>query len=371
MRRMISLVAAAVAAATPLAALAIDVADGKLSVSGSGEWGFARTGAGGNVYGPATPDGNYDLAMFDLALSARPAPDLVVNAQLGFDSDEVSAEWVFAEWRAHDLFRLRVGKVVQPLGNYAEVRFNGTSRPFFELPQSVYGPSEVGGTAYLGVGATGDLRFESGWTLGYDVYGGQIEIDAFEPYDALRPGADLAAFPGVEGKEARGFVGLRFSVTTPFDLVLRVSGYGGQLDADGGEGKTELNVEGVSALYRGEKLWVSTELFSSNEQDRERTVGGYAEAAYFVTPHWQLALRAEASRTTLQGERTTIVENGDQLLRHAEAAVGVSYWINPSFVLRASYHETRGNRYAVPAAGPLAGLHDGTRSVLAGAQFSF
>jgi methyl-accepting chemotaxis protein len=47
--RRVSLAVAAIAAAAPLAAFPIDVADGKLSVSGYGSWGFAKTTRGGNV----------------------------------------------------------------------------------------------------------------------------------------------------------------------------------------------------------------------------------------------------------------------------------------------------------------------------------
>jgi hypothetical protein len=308
--------------------------------------------------------------MFDLALTARPTPDVLIHAQLGFDPDEVQAEWVFAEWRAIDAFRLRAGKIAQPLGNFAENRFIGTLRPFFDLPKSIYGPGEIGASAFFGVGATGEFPFESGWALAYDVYGGEIRVPAFEPYDALRPGADVAtALTRVEDKALRNLVGLRFSVTTPIDVVVRVSGYGGQID-DPDLGKTEVHVEGVSAQYRGERLWASAELFTTEELHRERGVAGYAELAFFVTPHWQLAVRAEGTRLTLFGDTVTIPD-GNQLTRHAEAALGVNYWISPGMVLKASVHETRGNRFAVPAGGLDAGLRDRTTSFVAGAQFTF
>jgi hypothetical protein len=355
--------------AAPRAGAAVDVADGKLSVNGYGSWAYARTAAH-NLYGDATPEGNYDLAMFDLALSARPTPDVFVHAQLGFDRDEVSAEWVFGEWRAIDAFRLRAGKICQPLGNFAETRFTGTLRPFFDLPKAIYGAGEIGATSFLGVGATGDVPFDSGWGLAYDLYGGEVRVPAFEPYDALRPGADVsAALTDVQDKRLRNLVGLRFSVTTPFDLVVRVSGYGGQVDDDA-NGRVAYHVEGVSALYRGERLWLSAELFTAEEMHHERTVAAYAEVAWFVTPHWQVAARAEAARVTLYGD-TVAIPDGDQLTRHAEAALGVSYWLSPSMVLKASVHETRGNRFAVPAAGIDAGLRDRTLSFVSGAQFSF
>ncbi len=355
--------------AAPRVGAAIDLADGKLSVNGSGSWAYARTGAH-NVYGEATPAGNYDNAMFDLAMTARPTDDVLIHAQLGFDPDEVQAEWVFAEWRAIDAFRLRAGKICQPLGNFAENRFTGTLRPFFDLSNSIYGPGEIGATSFLGVGATGEFPFESGWALAYDVYGGEIRVPAFEPYDALRADADPAvALTEVQDKPLRNLVGLRFSVTTPIDVVVRVSGYGGQID-DPEEGKIEVHVEGVSAQYRGERLWASAEAFTTEEMHHERGVAGYVELAYFVTPRWQLAARAEAAHMTLFGD-TISIPDGAQLKRHAEAALGVSYWISPSMVLKASVHETRGNRFAVPAGGLAAGLRDRTTSFVAGAQFTF
>ena len=125
------------------AAAAVDVGDGKLTIHGSGGWAYARTDA--NFYF-ADEDGDYERAMFDLALSARPADQLVISAQLGFDPGEVELEWAFAEWRFSDAARVRLGQVQQPFGNYSELKFVGTARPFFELATGVYGPADMGAT---------------------------------------------------------------------------------------------------------------------------------------------------------------------------------------------------------------------------------
>src|SRR5512133_1227279 len=169
--------------ATP--AGAIDVANGKLTVSGFGEWGYGRTW-NENEYLLGTEEGNYQNAQFALAVTARPQDELVVAGQIFLDADgEVSLDWGFAEYRVNDLLRIRVGKVKNPLGLFMEVKDVGTLRPFFTLPQSIYGPNDFAAEAYLGVGFTGEWQGPSGWGLAYDAYVGALEIPSFEPAMAI------------------------------------------------------------------------------------------------------------------------------------------------------------------------------------------
>jgi hypothetical protein len=368
MKRLLAVLVLAVAAP---AARAIELADGKLSVNGDGQWAYQRT-AKANTFLDASPAGNYQTAMFDLLLSARPSEDVTITALLGFDPEEVAAEWAFAEWRVADLLRLRAGKVKQPLGNYSELQFVGTARPFFTVPTTIYGPANIAADAYLGAGATGEWSSDSGWGLQYDVYGGALQLTAFDPFEALRPGADPATLvPQHEMEHLNDLVGGRISVTTPLDVVLRFSSYGGRVHQMNETEQNRFLVYGVSALYRGEKLWVSTEFFRRTESDADADLAGYAEVAWFLTPRWQLAARAERSRTTMTDKTSGVVPNGDQLLRHDEAALGLSYWVSPQLVVRGSYHEIRGNRFSIPEGGVANGLENRTRSVIAGAQFAF
>jgi hypothetical protein len=306
--------------------------------------------------------------MFDLVLTARPTEQLVIATQLGFDQEDVELEWAFAEWRFDDAFRLRAGKVKQPLGNYMELQFVGTARPFFTLPTSVYGPAEIGAASYSGVGFTGEVSSDSGWALQYDGYGGAIELDAFEPFEVLEPGyvPETGEAPTEENEEllVENIVGGRVSLASPWGVTLRLSGYGGKLDNHEASRPTLL-VAGVSLLYRGEKLWVSTEAFQSAELGAETHRSAYAEVAWFLTPHVQLATRYEAARTTMED-----FDGGSPLLRHDEVGAGVNYWFNPQLVVKGSFHLARGKKFARDDADATSSP-DRTRLFVAGAQFMF
>jgi hypothetical protein len=365
---------AAVAAAVlgvPAAGSAVELADGLLNVNGSGEWAYLRTDHGTYPTSPvADDDGEWETAMFDLLLTARPSDRLTVVAQLGFHPEDVGLEWGFAEWRFDDLFRARAGKMKQPFGNYAEIQFIGTARPLYTLPTSIYGPAGLGATAVSGVGLTGDWTSRSGWGLAYDAYVGGVELPILEPYEVLLPAAGVAEELHVEHLE--NMVGGRLSLTTPGGIVLRLSGYGGTLTAQEGAEAGEDHVlvtSGLSLFYRGDKLWLSAEAFHAGEYGVEQQLAAYAEAAWFFTPKLQLAGRWEASRVTLDD-----FDGSSPLLRHDEVVLGVNYWLAPELVVKASVHGVRGHRFAAPATTPAdpTTLSDGdTLLLVGGVQFTF
>jgi hypothetical protein len=367
-----ALPAAALAAllAAP-AAWAVDIADGQLSIHADGQWAYQRT-SGRNSYGDATPEGNYDTAMLDLVLTARPAEDLVISAQLGFDPEGTALEWGFAEWRFSEKVRLRVGEVPQPFGNLNELRFAGTTRPFYHLPSSVYGPANVVGTAYLGLGATGQVASDGGWTLAYDAYGGAVKLAEAEPYAALsRPGSGEAQAPvAVEEQQVRDLVGGRLSLTTPGEVTARLSGYYGRLvHGEDSEGFSSL---GASVQYRGERLWLSAEVFRSEEEDSEVALTTYASVGWMLTGHLQVAAQYEWARTTFDGSPDS------PLLRHDAYGLGLSWWVNPSLVFKACWHRVDGNRFAYPEgatptelADPATAPSTRTDAFTVGTQFAF
>jgi hypothetical protein len=331
--------AALLLAALPAPARSVDVADGKLTLHADGQWAYQRT-FNQNSYGEASPDGNYQTALFDLTVRARPAADVVINAQLGFDPEGVELEWGFVEWRLADQVRLRIGKVFQPFGNFTELRFAGTARAFFDLPTSIYGPATIAGDAYFGAGVTGQLHLgRSGWTLLYDAYGGAMQISEFEPYTGLLGETGPAV---VHPREIREMVGGRLSFTAPNDLVLRYSMYGGRMVPDEDGSWQGLVVYGVSAEWRNDDWWTSAELFHTIELGREHSAAAYLSVARFVTPQLQLAGRLDWRTTFPRGVGSS------RLLEHREAAVGVNYWVTPEFALKSSFHLVDGNRFAVP-----------------------
>jgi hypothetical protein len=371
--RRLGIVAATCAALLAAPAGAVELADGKLTVSGFGEWGYGRT-TNENAYLIGEEDGGYENAQFALALTARPQEDVVVAGQLFAARDGTfTLDWAFAEYRFDDLLRFRIGKVKNPLGIFMEVKDVGTLRPFFTLPQSIYGPGEFAAEAYQGVGATGEWNHESGWGVAYDAYAGALEVPKAEPAEvALAIPVPTPATPWKfsdlrEEEEAKGVLGGRVTLVTPIDgLTARVSAFTGELSAEEGEAKERLAVIGVSAEYATERLQVRGEYFRGTEGDEETNLGGYAEVAWSFRRDLQVALRFDEAHQHVEGLRAD-----SRFVGHHEAAVGLSYWPSPNLVFKASYHNVDGNRFAVPALSQDGTLDRTTHLFVAGAQFSF
>ena len=288
------------------------------------------------------------------------------------ESGEAAIDWAFGEYRVNDALRVRAGKVKNPFGLFMEVKDVGTLRPFFTLPQSIYGASNFGAESYMGAGITGAWDGER-WGLGYDLYFGALEIPAFEPTAAPMVGLGGTAPPfdfsavGVEDEEAKPVVGGRLVLSTPLDgLTFRLSGYEGSLQVPDAE---ELHVTcfGVSAEYALDRFQLRGEAFRGREGDVETNTSAYAEAAWTFLPRLQAAVRYEVARQKKDG-----VPDDSPLLRHDEVAFGLSYWASANLVFKASYHHVEGNRFAVPALS----ADDGsiplrTDLFVTGAQFSF
>jgi hypothetical protein len=369
MRKVGTLVLLAVmAVASP--APALEVAEGKLSIAGFGGWGYGRT-RGDNAFFVGDPEGNYENAQFSLALTAQPKDDVLVAGQIFFAPDgEVSLDWAFAEYRLHDLLRLRAGKVKNPFGLFMEVKDVGTLRPFFTLPYSIYGPGNFGAESYLGAGITGAWQSAGGWELGYDLFGGALEIPSFEPAEALLAGIppyDFGAI-AIEEEEARDVVGARISITPPVPgLELRLSGYTGEILEAGRPDPERVIAYGVSLQYALDRLQIRGELFRSEEGDAETNLAGYAEVAWSFLPQLQIAARFEQSRSEKEG-----LPSSSSLLEHTEEAIGLSYWPSPDLVFKASYHRIEGNRFALPELSePDGSVDERTDLFLAGVQFAF
>ncbi len=369
MRRFVLLAAASLLA--PAVARAVDINDGQLAIHGDGAWSFQRT-SNGNGYLDATPDGNYDLASFNLVVAARPEPRLTITADLAFDPHHVGLEWMFVEWRVSDQLRLRAGRVKQPIGSSGELIFAGTTRPFYQLPVSVYGPANIVANSYLGVGLTGQRSGDTAWGIEYDLYFGALKLNELETYRALEvpPEASVTAPITVDRQLVREILGGRLSLTTPFDLTLRVSGYGGRMDKDE-TSKVTFLVGGLSAEYQAGPLRLGSELFVSAEVHYEHSVGAHLTAAWWLDDHWQLAGRLEGFQTWVPR-----IDGVTPLQRHREGALALNYWFSPGLVVKASVHQVSGNRFVYPAHTSYQDLVTSpparrTSMVLVGTQFAF
>jgi hypothetical protein len=349
-----------------------------VQLHGFGGWGYDRTGNENN-YLSGDNEGSYADAQFSLIATAVVNTRLRVVAQAFWvvgPSPVATLDLAFAEWTWSDALRARVGLVRQPFGLYTEIHDVGTLRPFFDLPQGVYGPSGFVGESFRGASLSGTKYSRSRWGLSYDAYVGALDVDAsLAPLDFLTSGDS-----GLEDSQqlrTRDVVGGRLVVHTPIDgLNVGASGYAGVLFDDTTSRRHQ--VLAASVEYLSDRWWVRSEYLQGSgywrESHRDRVDGSYVEVAYRVTRHWQAAVLYDEEHTHLPGVNVSLAPS---LLRHEDRAIGVNYWFDPNFVIKLSYHVVDGNRFAGPDAaelGPMVTsgqLRDVTRLVQIGSQFSF
>jgi hypothetical protein len=353
-----------------------------IDIHGFGGWAFGKTD--GHKYSLGLKDGEYDNAEFALNVSARPADRLSVVAQVrlesGADDKQVDLDYAFAEWEFTDALKVRAGRVKHPFGIYGEVFDVGTVRPFYTLPQSLYGANGFTARAYNGAGITGNVALGK-WDVQYDVYGGQIEGD-FETPGLLSTVKDLFAQPAIKfGYRVEDSYGGRLNIGTPIEgLTVGASGYTGKAYTDLSEVDTDQrDVYAAHAEYTRRGFAIRSEYGHLKNGGDFNVDSGYVESSYRFGEHWQAAARWDQLEVTLPGTNLAkLPKIFPQLLEHSEASLGLSYWFTPTFVVRGSFHRADGNRFAFPETSDevkkalSTGVLDRkTNLVLVGAQFSF
>ncbi len=346
-----------------------DESDRRVEAHALGGWAYGNTD--GNDYLVGTSQGEYSNANFALNVSTHPDERLALVGQVEWHQEdaetEVELDFVFAEWRFSDLARLRVGKVKQPFGISTEVFDVGTLRPFYALPQALYGPVGFVSEGILGVNLTGAHEGKSGWGASYDAYlGGQI-VEEYEAPEAILRGEPVSG-KGFHTEATRDLIGGRVTLESPGGLRLGASGYTGKVHDDDRRSGFGLHAEYLQGPWS-----LRAELARERAPEhRKRAV--YAEAARRFGPRWQVAAQYGHLRSELP-EVPTPTES--RLLEHDELAFGLNYWFTPGFVLKASLHQVDGNRLATREPDELLeALEEGelrrkTRLFLVGAQFSF
>ena len=387
-RRIRVLLTAAAIALTAPSLGAQDVLD-RAVLHGYGGWGFGRTTANDNLnfFNYAHQRGDYSHSEFALNIAVPVNERLTVVAQpfwhQGHHANQTASglDFGFGEWRYSDLARFRAGLVKQPFGVYTEIFDVGTLRPFANLPSSIYGPSGTVGKAYSGIGFTGEYYTAAGWGLQYDAYAGGLEVTEWDAgLQVLAEGADTVGRTLNLGltKTYRDVVGGRLNFQTPVTgLTVGVSGYTGTRPGTGVEIRRSAGAAHLEFLT--DRVSLRSEIARNKETTglvREST-GGYAEAAYRITSHWQVAALYDNSDSELPNVSAANIARADNLLRHEEQAVGLNYWFTQNFVLKTSFHSVEGNRFAAPDQARIRSavarntLAERTRVVFFGAQLSF
>ena len=337
-----------------------------LTINGYAGWGYGKTD--GNKYLLGNEAGEYQNFNMALALSSAPHEKLKVNfsfelrkgqrsqlmqnVQPGISNNvEFDVNYVFAEWFTSDALKLRIGKVKAPFGIYAEVYDVGTIRPFFALPQAVYGTPGPVTESYLGAGLTGSFYNKRGWGIQYNLYAGALYLQKtfqplkenqyketiIEPFIPEMIGAKLTCFTPISGMNFgvasyTGEAKFNYNGTTYDDFFIR-----GQLVALNGHFEYLTGALSLRSEYQ----------YVRNSGDDRRRSSGYIEAAYKLTNHWQLAALYDTQDWDIKDPLYQLaLKKRPSLMEHEEWAFGLNYWFSPDFVIKFSYHLINGNVFA-------------------------
>ena len=351
---------------------------GAVEIHGYGGWTYSRSDSDDNRYLTSSQDGESDYVNLAVALSSRASDRARINAQVWWEArsdEEVRAtiDFAFGEWRVSDALRLRMGQVKHPYGIYTEVFDVGTIRPFFWLPQSVYGPSGAVAESYRGVGITGSVFAPGSWRFEYDLYGGEMGLET--PNFAAVFAAATETSGDEESEELeevglRDLIGGRLTATVPgWDVRLGLSAYVGREEEGPGEQHSAL---GAHVEYLSDVWSLRSEYVFLRESPTVDATAAYLELARRLGSSWQIAGRADHSDTRLDG-----IDTGEAaaLLDHLDITAGLNYWFDSDFVVKLSASRVDGNRFSRPedlsAAIEGGGLNRLTRLVSLGVQFAF
>jgi opacity protein-like surface antigen len=368
------------ALARPANAAAQGIAD-QIAIHGFASWAYGRTD--GNNYLNGTEKGNYrdgNLAINiaaslseKLRIVAQPSVTQAAAAEAGEPATTIAIDYAFAAWKFSDAAELRLGKVQQPFGLYAEIFQVGTLRPLYSLPQSIYGSSGIVAQGLTGVSLTASTSASAPWGVTADLYGGGVDLQEFgAPLDINR-GDTLSGLQSIETEVNRDVIGGRLVLHTPVSgLTLGGSAWTGV--ATEGSETNRNTVFGAEAEYLSDRWSIRGEYAYNKEGDKYHTNAGYGEVGFRLTPAWQVAGRYERFVNTLPGFPSPAVPS---LTEHTAWVGGLSYWFSPNLVVRANYTYVKGNRFATPDVDEIladigsGSLDDQTNLVQFGVQFSF
>ncbi len=352
-----------------------------LDIRGFGGWAAGHTN-NDNIY-PDSPlpvaskDLEVDNVYFTLNLLAKPVDKIAIHAQPTWQSSmrgrEIQLDLAYVELTLVKDLRLRAGKIRNPLGLYTDIYKVGTLRPFYLLPNAYY---RLAPESYVGAGLNRVQRFGS-WELELDALAGQMD---FPPADAdIMVGFDTATgtyqFASIPiTAQGRKVLGGGLLVRPPVDgLKIGVSAYTMRLYGSAAGAPMTLLSEEREKAYAGsieylkDKVSLRSEVLLTRGYEVDDT--GYVEAAYKITPHWQVAGTYEYLKFK---KPSAPVETLD---KHRAWGAGLNYWYNPHVVFKLDYYRVKYTRAARPADAvnrALAGtIQPDTDVVIGGIQFAF
>lgn len=369
-----------------LAAPAVQAQDNLgLQIHGFGGWYYGR--ANSVQFLGAVKGGSAENTQFALNVAATPIDRVTIVAQMNLRQDrsgsDTQLDYAFVNYDLASRVKIRAGRAKHPWGIYGEIFDVGTARPFQHLAQAIYGPVGFTAKAYNGIGLTGSMDGDSGWGLQWDLYGGEIDGDYEE--------SGLFSFETQNLPQKYSFqftnkevVGTRLKLNTPVDgLWAGVSAYTGKEDSGGGTNLVRKSAYLGSLEYVGDRLLLRAESGYFEADKSYHGTGSYAELAYKLTQHWQIAGRWDDFNLHLTAFKAFgpvfppyISERFDE--SHSEKILGLNYWLNSNVVVRVSFSRVSGQRLLFPTSAELQnyidnGVKPDTHSniLIIGTQFSF
>lgn len=354
-----------------------------LSINGFLSQGYINS-SGNNTFGESK-DGSFQLNEFALTVNSTPTEKLRLSLQLlsrdlgSEGNNELRIDWAMADYRFHDSFGTRAGKIKLPIGLYNQHRDSDFLRPMTFLPQSIYDQNKRsllvgawGGSVYgnIPLGALGDADYQvyygkvdfyndSGQAVGMKNLVGGIAaksglgaINGFDAENEYVAGGSIIYFPPLEN--------LRFGF----------SYFTGETEFTFNTGTTPGTASGrnkdmivLSAEYSGRKWTVASEYIEFTG-DRKvlgqdipdgRSQGVYLQFCYHLREKIAISILYDifyADKNDRDGNKLIAQGKPDYLAWRKDLGTAVRWDINDRWTVRAEYHSIDGASLQLPIYNP-------------------
>ncbi len=148
--------------------------------------GFASSGyiqSDHNNYLLLSEDGSFEFNEAGLNVTTSLSENIRAGMQLfsrdqgDVGNNDITLDWAFLDYRWKEALGLRLGRIKTPLGQYNDIRDYDMLRTSILLPQGLYNEFfREAMIAYQGAGLYGNISLGAGGRLGYDAYGGAMEV---------------------------------------------------------------------------------------------------------------------------------------------------------------------------------------------------
>lgn len=315
-----------------------------------GGWAWGETTESG--YLDATPDGEAERGELGVALRHDFSKSFKVFGQFELSQrpggeSEAELDFLFFEWRPSERQTWRLGRGKQPFGIYSEFYDLGTDRPFYDLPQGLYGPSEIVAESLDGISYMARWEIDQSEAR-LELYAGEIHLEPTEPWGYLEDNVEEE--DGTSEVERTETLGLRAEWQSRRGFTLGFSAFRGKDRHHGEPGEDTASALGVHAFWEIGNWLIRAEGVRFKEEGHLEVDAAYLETARRFGPHWQVALRWDRGKTEVLEvdlENFGLASLGE----HRDAAASLNYWFHPGLVLKLSHHRVEGRRFLVSPEG--------------------